>query len=105
MVRDGNGGTGMRRISLLALAGVMLAGCQTPEERLAIRQSRCEGYGFHLGTDGYAQCLMRLDQEDRALDQRRWQHAIDSWQQAGDSFSAPPAASRIIVPPPVWLYP
>lgn len=48
----------MRRAILLAL---LLAGCQTTEERLAADDVRCQSYGLHKGDPAYAQCRMNLD--------------------------------------------
>lgn len=31
-------------------------------------EARCKRYGFQIGTQGYAQCLMSLDQQRRAID-------------------------------------
>ncbi len=38
---------------------IALAGCETAEYR-----NRCAEYGFVPGTDGYANCLQRLDMSD-----------------------------------------
>ena len=54
----------------------VLAGCETPEERvtrlLPAAQERCEAFGFQEGSNSYAQCLQREvsrleDQEEAAL--------------------------------------
>jgi hypothetical protein len=75
------------------LAITQITACTTPEQRYAQEQRaqvvqrgvearrqasldiRCRGYGFELGTTGFAQCMMKLDQAERqtanAQSQRR----------------------------------
>lgn len=57
----------------------VLAGCSTPEERAAGRlrfdTEKCTGYGFTPGTDGFAQCRMRMEQA-------RWDAVIGSFPRA-----------------------
>jgi hypothetical protein len=65
------------------LAITQITACTTPEQRYAQEQRaqvvqrglearrqasldiRCRGYGFELGTTGFAQCMMKLDQAER----------------------------------------
>ena len=56
-----------RILALTFLAG-MLAGCatMTPAERRAADEQTCAGYGFRRGTDGFANCLQRIDLSRRA---------------------------------------
>jgi hypothetical protein len=48
----------MKRAILLAL---LLAGCQTTEERLAADDAQCRSYGTKPGDPAYVQCRMNLD--------------------------------------------
>lgn len=48
----------MKRAALLAL---LLAGCQTTEERIAIDDRQCRSYGAVPGSQPYMQCRMNLD--------------------------------------------
>lgn len=48
----------MKRALLLTL---LLAGCQTTEERLAADDARCLSYGTRKGDPAYVQCRMNLD--------------------------------------------
>lgn len=48
----------MKRAVLLAL---LLAGCQTTEERLAADDAQCRSYGSKPGESAYMQCRMNLD--------------------------------------------
>ena len=55
----------------IVLAGlVMLAGCATPEERLARYRARCErDFGFTPNTDAFSNCLMQQEnQRQRSID-------------------------------------
>jgi hypothetical protein len=62
----------MKRAVLLAL---LLAGCQTTEERLASEDATCQSYGVQPGSPGYLQCRMMKDQQHNA-DAARRQAAI-----------------------------
>lgn len=57
-------------IFMVLLAG----GCASPQERQAQYaqniQSRCEAYGFQPGTDAFANCMMQIDQQNRASAQQ-----------------------------------
>lgn len=59
------------RISRLLLPfsiAILLAGCQslTPEQQRAADESRCLGYGFRRGTEGFAACLQNIDLDRQA---------------------------------------
>jgi hypothetical protein len=47
---------------------LLLASCQTmtPEERRAVDQRNCAGYGFRPNTDAMARCLLDLELDRRA---------------------------------------
>lgn len=76
----------MQKVKFVLLVSAVLlsiSACTTPEQRYAQelraqavqrgvearRQASldisCRGYGFELGTAGFAQCMMRLDQAER----------------------------------------
>jgi len=48
----------MKRAIFLAL---LLAGCQTTEERLAADDAQCRSYGAKPGDQAYIACRMNLD--------------------------------------------
>ncbi len=52
------------------LAALALAACSTTaEERRALDQQRCAGYGFSPNSEAFANCLLTIDL-DRRADQR-----------------------------------
>jgi hypothetical protein len=77
--------------TLLALLGavILLTGCgPTAEEQRAADQQRCASFGYQAGSDSYAQCMMKIDNqrqaqaaadrraaEDRAAEDKRAQEA------------------------------
>ncbi len=54
----------MRPAILLAL---LLAGCQTTEERIAADDSQCRSYGVQPGSQAYVQCRMNIDNNRAAI--------------------------------------
>lgn len=48
----------MKRAIMLAL---LLAGCQTTEDRIAIDDRQCRSYGVAPGSPAYVQCRSNLD--------------------------------------------
>ncbi|UUP19549.1 hypothetical protein NTH_04054 [Nitratireductor thuwali] len=67
--------------SLLALGLVVfVAGCATvtPEQRRAMDEQECLGFGFKPGTDAFAGCLQRIEL-DRRADRRAQMAAMDRW--------------------------
>jgi hypothetical protein len=56
--------TARSTIMLLALA-LTTSGCMTSEEVRADHRAACEAYGFKVGTDQFASCLLNLDLADR----------------------------------------
>lgn len=50
----------MKKAIFLAL---LLAGCQTTEERLAADDRQCQSYGVAIGSPPYVECRMRLDKQ------------------------------------------
>ena len=46
----------------IVLGALLLAGCQTTEERFAKDDAQCQSYGVAKGTPAYTQCRMQIDQ-------------------------------------------
>ncbi len=61
-----------RSILLLTLA-VLVTGCITTAEQLAKRnEQRCEARGYKPGTDGFSDCVVRIESErDQRMESRR----------------------------------
>ena len=57
----GRGGKGLFSATL-GLISILLAGCQTTEDRLAADDATCKSYGVAPGSPGYIQCRTNLDQ-------------------------------------------
>ena len=61
----------MRKLSFLACLTLILAGCQTIEERRAevdrFDNARCLEFGAKRGTPGYTQCRIELER-NRAIE-------------------------------------
>jgi hypothetical protein len=85
----------LRNIALAAVLAVAVAGCSTttPAERLAANQGTCVGYGFKVGTDAYATCMMQMDIEDKADDRRRRVAVGNALSQLGQSMQQPRAVT------------
>lgn len=47
---------------IIAAAAVVLAACQTSDER---QTAQCASYGFPAGSEQFAQCKMTLDMQER----------------------------------------
>lgn len=56
---------GARRIAAVAILAGALAGCTTTGGRSAADEETCLAYGGPRGSDGYQQCLARLDAQAR----------------------------------------
>lgn len=69
------------RTATLAILGLSLlaGGCVTAGEQRMLDQDRCRSYGFRLGTDAFAKCLLDVDLDRSATLRQRF-----------DSFGAPP---------------
>jgi len=46
-------------------------GCATPEEIRQQMVNQCYSYGFKPNTDPFAQCMMQLDQQNAAVQERQ----------------------------------
>ncbi len=84
------------RVSIVfgSLAAMLaLTACQTltPEERRARDEATCRSYGFRLGTDQMAGCLLDLDL-DRRAENRAWQAQMNR-----DMFYRPVVVERQII--------
>ena len=66
-----------------------LAGCMTPEERLANWQAWCDHYGFERGTDAFAQCVQSQAQEQRNREDAAWDRTLDNLSQPAPALSQP----------------
>jgi hypothetical protein len=57
-------------IHLFAVAAVvLLTGCgPSPEQRHAMDQQKCAGFGFAAGSDAFAHCMMTVNQQREAQD-------------------------------------
>jgi hypothetical protein len=66
------------RYSILA-AALLLAGCfQDRSQIVAEQSSRCESYGFKPGTEGFANCRMAADTQQRGIQEQRRRDIINS---------------------------
>lgn len=50
----------LRAAMLLAMA-LSLAACTSAADRRTLDEARCRSYGFRLGTEAFAKCLLDLD--------------------------------------------
>lgn len=67
-------------VPALLIAALVLAGCETPEQQAAREaaqraadQNRCAGFGFVMGSDQFAHCMMGLSTQrdaEAAADRR-----------------------------------
>jgi len=44
----------------VALAAAITTGCASPEALRQADESKCNSFGFHPGTDGFASCMQKL---------------------------------------------
>jgi len=64
------------KIALAAACTLGLAACVTPQERHAMDQNQCYGFGFEPGTNAFAECMIGLHQDRAAAEaasNRYWQ--------------------------------
>lgn len=88
-------------------AMVLLAGCgPTAQEQRVMDQQKCGGLGFAPGTESFANCMMRVDQQRaaeqaadqraaaaRAADQRRADDAARAAREQAERKAPKPASS------------
>ena len=69
------------RILVIAAVAAMLAGCSTfgmsGAQIAQMDQSKCQGYGFKLGSEAFASCMQQLDLS-REEDQRSRGRALSA---------------------------
>lgn len=77
---------------------LVMAGCVSAEDQRAMDQDRCNSFGFQLGTDAFANCMMqqsalRDEDEQRSLDRIEAQERRDrerrEARRANDSYIDP----------------
>lgn len=51
-----------RHAALVAACAIGLAGCVSSEEQRRLDLGQCSGYGFAPGSEGFAGCMMDIDQ-------------------------------------------
>ncbi|MCD4504032.1 hypothetical protein [Chromobacterium piscinae] len=87
----------MKTLPLLiaaAIGAAALTACASPEEIHAMDQRTCSGYGFHPGTDTYANCMMKqADKRDQDMRANMQNMSHPATQPA-----AAPAATVIVIP-------
>jgi hypothetical protein len=73
-VVEGSGGSVIARVARFGLAAgcvLALSACVTPQERRAMDQRQCYAFGFEAGTDGFAECMMGLNQQRTRIEADR----------------------------------
>ena len=92
----------------MVIAGLLVAisGCMSTEELRKQDAAKCSGYGFRVGTNQFAQCMMQMERErDKARECLRVSlgaySAASQGQEAGDMSRASSdcMAGRQIRPP------
>jgi membrane protein involved in colicin uptake len=83
----------MKGTHLLVLVAItLIAGCgPTAEEQQALVQQRCSAYGFQVGTDAFAHCMMNVStqrESDAAADRRAAADRAAADQRARDAQQA-----------------
>ncbi|SUX30652.1 hypothetical protein [Chromobacterium vaccinii] len=91
----------MKTLPLLiaaAIGAAALTACASPEEIRAMDQRTCSGYGFHPGTDTYANCMMKqADKRDQDMRAREEEAQRRMAQPAGQP-AVMPATTVIVIP-------
>lgn len=92
----------MRRglVGLACIGALALAGCATSEELASRDDAACTSYGYRVGTDGYANCRLSMDQQRQARRQAALMNMSASMQQQAAIAQANAAAYR---PQPIQL--
>jgi hypothetical protein len=58
--------THQQKVGYALIAVVLLAGCTTPQQYMAGLHQRCAAYGIQPNSPTMSQCMMMLDQQNRA---------------------------------------
>jgi hypothetical protein len=94
-------GGAMKTFLLAAVCSALLSGCASlmfeehdPKVLLAQDQAACDGYGYHRGTDAYAQCLQLRDQGRQAHDDAARARISASLSQLSASLNAQSISNR-----------
>ncbi|MEH3148030.1 MAG: hypothetical protein PGN34_22435 [Methylobacterium frigidaeris] len=59
------------RLALAGACALAVSACVTAREQRAMDQTRCGEFGFELGTDAFAECMMGVSQQREFLEQNR----------------------------------
>jgi len=51
----------MKRLMVIAGLLVAISGCMSTEELRKQDAAKCSGYGFRVGTNQFAQCMMQME--------------------------------------------
>ncbi len=66
----------MKRLALITIPVLLLTGCMPSlESRMAEHRAYCSTFGFEPGSEEYAKCLQKQDQQYR----REWQTGQRGW--------------------------
>ncbi len=67
-----------------------LAACVSisPQQRLANNRASCQAYGFRMGTDAYANCMLQRDFVDRQEDVIREDRLDESIRELHDDLNS-----------------
>jgi hypothetical protein len=68
-----------KQTALVMALAALCAGCtsMSPQERRAADEAKCRSYGFTKKNDAFAECLQRIDLDQRA--ELRATPAFDPW--------------------------
>jgi len=68
----------MTRFILLTLLSALLAGCISTAEQITQRnEERCQARGYQPKTDGFADCVTRLESERSARGEQRRREILE----------------------------
>ncbi len=85
---------------LILVAGLLLAGCVSPEELNVALEQQCVEYGFKPGTEAFANCKMQTD--------HAWAMEENADSLAAAAWSRPQTVNKTVIAPPamapVWSY-
>jgi hypothetical protein len=70
-------GMTMTRFILLSLLGALLAGCTSASQVAQHNEERCQARGYQPKTDGFADCVTRLESERSARGEQRRREMLE----------------------------